>query len=127
MHGSEAPPRSMAKKLISGDYFGEVSFIFNCRRTSTIKAKLYATLGCIDHLTMLDLLRDFSEFKSLLKSDVVRLYDDDLKLFLVAALRKIDYIQDANEEVLTTLAYNCNAEIKEKGFMLYNMDEDPDE
>ena len=36
------------KKLESGDYFGEISFLYNCRRSATIKAKLYATLGCID-------------------------------------------------------------------------------
>ena len=37
------------KMLVSGDYFGEVSFLYNCRRTSTIKAEVYATLGQIDH------------------------------------------------------------------------------
>ena len=37
--------------------------MFNCKRTSTIKAKLYATLGCIDHVVMTELLRDFPSFK----------------------------------------------------------------
>ena len=81
--GSTEPNRAEAKKLVTGDYFGEVSFLFNCRRTSTIKSKLYATLGCINDRVMLDLLRDFPEFKAHLKNDVVKLYDDDLKLFLV--------------------------------------------
>lgn len=37
--------------------------MYNCKRTSTIKAKLYATLGGIDHVVMNELLRDFPDFK----------------------------------------------------------------
>ena len=59
-------------------------------------------------------------------TDIVNIYDDDLKLFLVASLRKIDYLANVPEEILIQLAYNCEPEIKEKGSMLYNMDEDPD-
>ena len=57
----------------------------------------------------------------------MNIYDDDLKLFLTASLRKIDYLANCPEEILVQLAYVCNAEIKEKGSMLYRMDEDPEE
>ena len=127
LRGSAEPIRSASKKLESGDYFGEVAFILNCKRTSTIKAKLYATLGCIDHITMLDMLRDFPDFKRHLLNDIVNIYDDDLKLFLTATLRKIDYLADVEEEIIVQLAYMCCPEIKEKGSLLYSMDEDPDE
>ena len=63
MRGAAEPNRSHSKKLESGDYFGEVAFMYNCKRTSTIKAKLYATLGGIDHITMNEMLRDFPDFK----------------------------------------------------------------
>ena len=130
MHGAPEPSRAQSKKLVSGDYFGEVAFLFKVKRTSTIKAKLYATLGCIDSTNMTEMLRDFPDFKNHLKSDIVKIYDDDLKLFLTATLRKIDYLSDHDkvpDEIIVQLAYACNAEIKEKGSMLYNMDEDPDE
>ena len=119
-------PHSGSKKLTSGDYFGEVAFIFKCKRTSTIKSKLYATLGCIYHPAMIELLRDCPSFKQHLKRDIVKLYDDDLKLFLVTVLRTIDYLQDEDEEILVNLAYVCSAEIKCEGAMLFDMDEDPD-
>jgi len=92
LRGAPEPSRSQSKKLVSGDYFGEVAFLFKVRRTSTIKAKLYATLGCIDATNMTEMLRDFPDFKNHLKNDIVKIYDDDLKLFLVASLRKIDYL-----------------------------------
>lgn len=109
---------------MSGDYFGEVAFLYNCRRTSTIKAKLYATLGYINHEVMTELLRDYPDFKNHLKTDIVKTYDDDLKIFLVESLKKVDFLADANDEILVNLAYLCNAEIREKGSVLFNMDED---
>jgi len=109
---------------VSGDYFGEVAFMYKCKRTSTVKAKLYATLGCINHEIMTEMLRDFPDFKNHLKNDIVKIYDDDLKLFLTNALRKIDYLANVPDEILVQLAYVCNFEIKEKGSVLYNMDED---
>lgn len=70
------------------------------------------------------MLRDYPDFRKQLKNDVVKIYDDDLKIFLVTQLRKIDYLKDVDQEILVELAYNCNAEIKEKGSVLYNMDDD---
>ena len=72
------------------------------------------------------LLRDYPLFKRHLKNDVVKIYDDDLKIFLTTSLRKIDYLKDVSDEILVELAYNCNADIKEKGSMLYNAEDDPE-
>lgn len=58
------------------------------------------------------MLRDFPDFKNQLKNDIVKIYDDDLKLFLTASLRKIDYLSDVDkvpDEILVQLAYACNA------------------
>ena len=73
---------------------------------------------------MTELLRDYPDFKNHLKTDIVKTYDDDLKIFLVESLKKVDFLADANDEILVNLAYLCNAEIREKGSVLFNMDED---
>ena len=49
---------------------------------------------------MNEILREFSDFRQHLKNDIVKLYDDDLKFFLTAALRKIDYLANVKDEVL---------------------------
>ena len=116
-----------SKKLVSGDFFGELAFIYNCRRTSMIKARLYSTLGCIDADTTLSLLHEFPDFKSHMKHDIVNVYDDDIKLFLLETLSKVDYLSKVKKEILVNIAYVCNAETKEKGSILYNMDEEVDE
>ena len=109
--------------MTNGEYFGEVSFMYKCRRTSTIKAKLYSTLGCIDHTQMTSLLHEYPLFKQHMEHDIVNIYDDDIKLFLVSTLRKIDYLQRVSNEVIVNLAYLCCADIKEKGYVLHDMDQ----
>jgi len=96
----DAKPDSFKKILRPGDYFGEVSFLFDCRRTSTIKAKLYATIGALGHESIKSLLQEYPVFRQHLKNDVVKVYDDDLKLFLMHALRRIDYLAHVKEEVI---------------------------
>ena len=89
------------KKLLGpGDYFGEVAFLFDCNRTSTIKAKLYSTLGALNHGQINSLMNDYGLFKTQLKNEVVRVYDDDLKLFLMHALRRVDYLSNLKDEIL---------------------------
>ena len=61
-----------------------------------------------------------------MKNEIVRVYDDDLKLFLMHALRRVDYLSDLKDEILCQLAYLCVGDIKEKGSVLYNMDDEED-
>ena len=83
-----------------GDYFGEVAFLFDCNRTSTIKAKLYSSLGALNHDKINHLMNEFPLFKTQMKNEIVRVYDDDLKLFLMHALRRVDYLSDLKDEIL---------------------------
>ena len=116
------PPQKPLKMLSDGDYFGEIAFMFNCRRTATIKAKQYATVGRLNHVVMTELIRDHPDFSNFIKNDIVKVYDDDLKLFLVAALRRVDYLANVRDEILVQMAYSMNGDIKEKGHVFYDMD-----
>ena len=49
---------------------------------------------------MNEMLRDYRFFKDHLLNDVIKIYDDDLKLFLVESLRKIDYLSRQSDEIL---------------------------
>jgi len=80
------------KILCRGDFFGELAFLYNVRRSATVKSLVYSSLGCIDHETMSKMLSEYPLFCKFLTKDVVRYYDDDLKLFLINALRKVDYL-----------------------------------
>ena len=62
-YGLDPELRSYKKKLSSGDYFGEVAFLYDCKRTATVKAKLYATVGTVSHEVFAEVLREFPDFK----------------------------------------------------------------
>lgn len=53
---------------------------------------------------------------------MIRYYDDDLKLFLVEALRKIDYMSHLQDEILAHLAYTFAGEKVEKDSFLFSPD-----
>ena len=125
--GGKKKKRNDFKKMIGpGDYFGEVSFLIGCRRTATIKAKLYATLGAVDHKNFTQLLQDYPIFRNHLKNDIVKIYNDDCKLFFMHALRQVDYLADVKDEILVQIAYLCTYRSKEKGSLLYDMEIDPE-
>ena len=111
-------------KLERGDYFGEIAFLYDCKRTISVKSCLYATLACIKADTMMEIFPNFPEFKRYLKRDCQIKYDDDIKLFLMKTLRKIDYLKDATPEILLSLAFSCNTEIREKGSVLFNSEKE---
>ena len=54
----------------------------------------------------------------------MRIYDDDLKIFLMESLRRVPYLTKLKDEILVEITYNMNPMIKEKGFVLYRSDED---
>ena len=71
---------------------------------------------------MEDMLRDNPDFKKHLMTGAVKSYDDDLKLFMISALRRVDYLQKVGNEVLTSLAYSMSPHHKEKGSLLFDME-----
>ena len=49
---------------------------------------------------MLDIMSDFPLFTHYMRNDIIRHYDDDLKLFLMATLRRIDYLADVSDDII---------------------------
>ena len=93
------------KTLSCGDFFGEVSIIYNCKRTSSIYGNTYGTYGKLNEETVKDLFIQHPGFETYLKDRIIHSYDDDLKVFLMHAFKGIDYLQNMPKEVLIQLAY----------------------
>ena len=98
----------------SGDFFGEVSIIFGCKRTATVKAKQYCECSYIQSDDFLQLLANFPIVKKFLVKRATREYDDEQRLFLVTCLKQIDYLKGIPEEILTHLAIHMTAEPADK-------------
>ena len=53
---------------------------------------------------------------------VIYTYDDDLKIFLMESLKRINYLAKLKDSILIEIVYNMQPVIKEKGSILYKVD-----
>ena len=106
--------------LRSGDFFGEVSIIFGCRRTATVKAKQYCECAYIENKEFMQIMATHLNFKVFLIKNIMRTYDDELRIFLVGCLRQITYLADITEDILTHIAMHMIANQADKDSELFN-------
>ena len=98
-----------------GDYFGEVSLLFSCRRTATVEPKQYCQAASMEYKDFRTLTSNYEVLKNYFNNHLMRTYDDELKIFLVTSLKQIDYLKDIKEEILTNLAMHMVANSADKG------------
>ena len=117
--GQKPPQTKGEKNLKAGDFFGEISLLFGCRRTATVKAKQYCECACIKKQEFLQLIANHNIFKQYLTMNIMKEYDDELRLFLVNCLKKIDYLSEIGEDILTHLSMHMISQQADKDSDLY--------
>ena len=110
------------KTLTTGDFFGEVSLIYNCKRTSSVIGNTYGTYGKLDEDTVHELFSKHPDFQDYLKDRILRTYDDDLKVFLMSAFNDIDYLSGLPDEILVHLAFSMEVKKFEADMYLFEQD-----
>ena len=79
--------------LQDGDHFGEISMIYNCKRSATVESCNYGTLAALRKENFLELQNStFENIIEVFKKQIC-LYDDEVKLFLAFAMEKISYFK----------------------------------
>lgn len=121
IHGQEDDPDNeedqpdgsigKTRDLVAGDFFGELSLLYDCKRTCTVAATetSYGNYGLLDEASVLKLFKDYPEFEKYLKERHLRTYTDDLTRILVDTLANIDYLRDMPRDILTHLAFCMEA------------------
>jgi CRP-like cAMP-binding protein len=104
--------------LSESNYFGEVALIHDGYRTASVTSLKYGTLGAIDLSTLYQLTQKFNGLRNALLSQVM-MYKDGVRLFLMEALRKISYLKDGSERLLSSIAYSMKPEWLESGTKLF--------
>jgi len=62
--------RKSKKGLRPGDYFGEISLTFGCKRTATVESSKYSTLAKLTKKDYKEALIEFPILQSLLKQGI---------------------------------------------------------
>ena len=69
------------KSLLPGDYFGEISMIYGCKRTSSVSSSKYSTLAMLTKNHYKEILIEFPSLQTHLKQQIFK-YNDRMKRFI---------------------------------------------
>jgi CRP-like cAMP-binding protein len=83
------------RTLIDSDHFGEISLIYDCKRTCTVVSQNYCTLATISKPDFMEVDRGGSMVRLMTTlKQYVCYYDDLQKLFIENSLNKVSYFCD---------------------------------
>ena len=93
------------KILRPGDYFGEISLIYGCRRSATVKSTKYSTLAMLKKDSYKEILIEFPDLQYQLKKHIFT-YNDRIKQFQKASIEKVEYFKEIGDNALHDIIYN---------------------
>ena len=115
-------PPGVVRTMSGGTYFGEISPLFDCKRSSTVIARVYGTYGAFNKDGLASFLRSFPLIKVFMWENIMSVYDDELKLFLYESLKSVDYLAPlarSSPQILTHLGFCMEARLQEAGEHLF--------
>lgn len=107
--------------LKPGDYFGEVSLIYGCKRSASIYSEQYGTTSVIHGSEFENIMQAYPEFRTFLTQNIDYRYADELRCFLVKALRQVDYLADLDDATLVQIAMSMVVDVTDNGQVLIDL------
>lgn len=98
--------------LMVGDYFGEISLIYQCKRTAEVTSRKYSTFAKLTKQQYKDLAFEFPALNEQLKEGIYK-YNDKMKMFLKKTLLKLEYLKDISEDAFHDILYGFKTEMFE--------------
>lgn len=117
--------RNKSKKvrtLYPGDYFGEIAFLYDAKRSTSVTSTNYTTLGKISESEVSNMFEQYPFFREELVKRTIR-YDDDLKIFLESALKTIEYLHGVPEETINKIIFSMTFAKFDKGSKIFQVNE----
>lgn len=111
------------RTLESGNFFGEISSLYGCKRSATVKAIDYCVYGELDPKETLAIFEMDPAVKRRFEKHAVDTYDDRTRMFLIHSLRQVDYLEDAPFELISELAYTLKWFQLERGSNIFKTDQ----
>ena len=75
--------KATIRELFPGNYFGEVSLIYNCDHSATVKAMNYGTLGRLNKKQCEEMFMLWPEYRQAMEHSIISYYNDDFRCFII--------------------------------------------
>ena len=111
-------PRDV-RRMQPGTLFGDVAVALNCRRTATVKSDNFCQYGELSSASTKTIFKKHAFFADLMRRNVYLSYNDGLQTFLRIVLRRVEYLRQAPEDLLTHLAFCFRPAHIEKGQKIF--------
>jgi CRP-like cAMP-binding protein len=105
--------------LKPGDYFGEIALLNSWKRTATVRANNYSTIGFIEKDAFEIIFDNEPETMEKLKNGRKN-YQDQWKVFQKDLLKYIDYIKHCSEDTVEELTYYLKEQNYEIGDTIFS-------
>lgn len=76
---------TFVRDIFSGGMFGEVSLLYNTKRTASVRSKGQCTVGALSDEQFIDLMQNHPEIEQRMQYEA-RKYDDHWKLFQISTI-----------------------------------------
>ena len=79
------------KLLIEGSHFGEISMLFQCKRTASIWSRNYNTIACLSKYKFNELVFYFPDYRKCLLKSIYK-YKYSKKTFIGNVAKRVEYL-----------------------------------
>lgn len=104
----------------SGEFFGEISLVYGCKRTATVTALKYSTLAVLEEKDYKEhVLLEFEDIAAQFKKKIY-LYDDRMNLFIKKSIQQVPYFkkEEIGNDALHDIMYSLEVKKFNKGDIL---------
>mmetsp|Transcript_112257 Transcript_112257/g.155000 ORF Transcript_112257/g.155000 Transcript_112257/m.155000 type:complete len:255 (+) Transcript_112257:1203-1967(+) len=108
--------------LYEGEHFGEISCIYNCKRTATVISNNYCTLAKLSKDNFMELQTYFDSLSSHFKRYIAT-YNDDVRFFMEKEMNKIEYFRQLSVLTKQEILYSMERQYFEKSALICKKEE----
>lgn len=94
----------VSNMLLPGDYFGEISLLIGCRRTSTVRSRTYCNLAFLNKDYFKELIEVFPSIKAEFMERILS-YNDEWRLHVTSMIKCVPYLKNLTRRQLNYLSY----------------------
>ena len=104
--------------LDEGDHFGEIALIYKCKRSATVISSNYNTFARIQRHRFREVISEFPEYETCLKENLIKNYRDRKIEFILRMIKRVEYLQKHEDEVLFDLMFSLVPKTFEKDHLV---------